>query len=155
MHVHIMSKTPSFWIEDVAKYADLIIFHFEIDEDIQGVIDAIRSKDCMVGIALMTDTPVESVKPYIGKIDTLMLLTISKPGMSGQVFEMSALKKLEILNFWPERADFDICIDGGVNEKIIGLLNVETVVSGSSVLSHDNPPKQIMRLKTSSSYEDV
>lgn len=155
MHVHIMSKTPSIWIEDVSKYADLIIFHFEIDEDIQTVIDSIKSKECEVGIALMNETPIESVRPYLEKINTLMLLTIPKPGMSGQSFEIGALKKIEVINSWPERADFDICIDGGVNEKIIGLLNVETVVSGSSVLSHENPPRQIMRLKTSSSYEQV
>jgi ribulose-phosphate 3-epimerase len=155
MHVHLMSKTPSVWIEDIAKYADLIIFHYEIDEDILNTIELIKSKNCMAGLALMTETPIESVLPFVDKIDTLMLLTIPRPGMSGQSFEISALKKIETLNSWPERADFDICIDGGVNEKIIGLLNVETVVSGSSVLCHENPPRQIMRLKTSSSYEQV
>lgn len=155
IHVHVMSKTPSAWIEEVAKYAELIIFHFEIDEDIQGIIDKIKSNNCKVGIALMTNTSVESVLPFVKHIDTLMLLTIAKPGMSGQNFEMSALKKIDLINSWPERGDFDICIDGGVNEKVIGLLNVETVVSGSSVLCHEDPRRQIMRLKTSSSYEQV
>ena len=44
-------------------------------------------------------------------------------------------------------------MDGGINEKIISLVQVEDVVSGASVLNHSNPKQQILRLQTSGRYE--
>ena len=46
-----------------------------------------------------------------------------------------------------------MCVDGGVNEEIIGVLKVEDVVSGFSVLSNSDPKQQILRLQTSGRYE--
>jgi ribulose-phosphate 3-epimerase len=155
LQVHIMSKQPINWIKEVASYADLIIFHYECDEDISAVIKEIKTHQCRVGLALMMDTDIDVAKPYLSDINHLMLLTIATPGHSGQSFDSRALKKIDALNHWSKRSSFDICIDGGVNETNIGLLNVEIVVSGSSVLSHANPPLQIMRLQTSSNYESV
>jgi ribulose-phosphate 3-epimerase len=155
LHVHLMSKTPSIWISEIAKYTDLIIFHVECEEDIKETIDKIKKSGCKVGLALMMDTAVDVAKPYMRDVDTLMLLTINKPGYSGQKFDARAMEKIEQINSWPERSNFNVCIDGGVNEFNIGLLNVEIVVSGSSVLSHANPPQQIMRLQTSSNYENI
>ena len=155
LHLHIMSKKPSHWIESTASYADLIIFHLEIDEDIHQVIQLIRKHQRQVGIAITMQTDVKAVRPYLKDIDTLMLLTIPIPGHSGQSFAPEALEKLRTIESWPERSSVSICIDGGVNETNIHKLPVEMVVSGSSVLCHSNPPQQIMRLQTSNGYESV
>ena len=78
-----------------------------------------------------------------------------QPGSSGQTFQMEALDRIREFNHWPGRSHVDACVDGGVTETNIGLLNVEIVVSGSSVLTHWDPRRQIMRLQTSSSYEQL
>jgi pentose-5-phosphate-3-epimerase len=82
-----------------------------------------------------------------------MLLAIRVPGKSGQKFEMEAIQRVEEIKTWEDRNKFDLCIDGGVSEKNIHLLNVELVVSGSSVLENPDPARQIMRLQTSNNYE--
>ena len=41
----------------------------------------------------------------------------------------------------------------GVNENIIGILEAENIVSGSSVLKSPDPKRQIMRLQTVGYYE--
>ena len=155
IQVHIMSRTPSRWVEEVAAYADLIIIHKEIDENVDEILASIHSRNLRAGLCLTVNTPVEEAKEHLPKLDTLMLLTIAKPGQSGQKFHMEALNSIENINSWPQRGNFQLCIDGGVSEQNIGHLTVERVVSGSSVLCHENPAKQIMRLQTSSSYERV
>ena len=62
---------------------------------------------------------------------------------------MNAISRIDEMNKWNERKGFHLYVDGGVSENNIKLLNVEGVVSGSSVLCHDKPSKQIMRLQTS------
>ena len=81
-----------------------------------------------------------------------MLLTIPQPGFSGQKFDASALPLLEKLNTHKNRTEFEICVDGGVNDLTVKYLNVESVVSGSYILGAPNPIKNIMHLQTSGEY---
>ena len=57
------------------------------------------------------------------------------------------------LNDLPFRNKFTLCVDGGINEHIVNLLEAENIVSGSSVLENSDPKKQIMRLQTVGRYE--
>jgi pentose-5-phosphate-3-epimerase/putative flippase GtrA len=155
IHVHLMTRHPSRWLKDVLPYADFVIVHHEIDEDLNGVLAAIGAAGKQAGMALMSQTPLEGARPFLGRIKVLMLLTIKEPGRSGQEFQMEALDRIKTVNAWPERRGFAACIDGGVTETNIHLLNVELVVSGSSVLRASQPARQIMRLQTSSNYEAV
>ena len=81
-----------------------------------------------------------------------MLLTIPKPGFSGQKFDATALPILMKLNNHKYRSKFKICVDGGVNDSTVKFLNVESVVSGSYILAAPNPIKNIMHLQTSGEY---
>jgi len=153
VHVHIMSRTPSRWIRDVAPFVQTIYIHLDIEENIGKMLDLIRSLGRKAGLCLTMSDSEADARPWIGKIDTMMLLTIPIPGKSGQQFDMNALDRIRAINQWSERSRFTLCVDGGVNEKNVGLLNVENVVSGSSVLNNPKPFKQIMRLQTSSNYE--
>ena len=49
---------------------------------------------------------------------------------------------------------FVLCVDGGVNTSISKLIDSECIVSGSSVLKHSDPIKQIMRLQTNNRFEN-
>ncbi|MDA8698172.1 GtrA family protein [Rhodopirellula sp.] len=151
--VHIMSNTPSVYLDTIS--ADLVIVHLEIEEDLESVLRAIHRKGMRSGISLKMGTPLEKLKPYLHLIDTVMLLTIPKPGFSGQSFDYDALKRIDEINTWPERESFTVCVDGGISEQNIGMLSVDKIVSGSSVLNNTCPSKQIMRLQTSSCYEKI
>ncbi|MFZ4396317.1 MAG: GtrA family protein [Kiritimatiellia bacterium] len=153
IHVHVMSKRPLHWIDETAPFAHTIFIHLEIEEDLAQLIQHIRQLRCKAGICLTMQTPVESLIPYLGMIDAVMVLAIPTPGRSGQKFDLEALDRIRQLNAARQRGHFSLCVDGGINEQNIGLLNVEDVVSGSSVLDSPNPIIQVMRLQTSSNYE--
>jgi len=155
IHLHIMSRLPSKWLEDVMPHVDVVILHVELDEVVEPLLKRIRSAGKHPAICLSMDTSVDSIKPLLPLVDMVMMLTIMKPGASGQKFQADALKKIKELNELPERKRLTLCVDGGVNEANIHLLHVERVVSGSSVLNHPLPQSQIMRLQTSSSYEAI
>ena len=154
IEVHIMSKNPSVWLDDLLPYVDVIYVHPTMDENLSSVIDKINSNKVEVGIALSLYEPIEIIDSYIeyNKIKHVLLLTIPRPGFSGQKFDVSALPILEKLNAHKNRSQFEICVDGGVNDSTVKYLNVESVVSGSYILSAPNPIKNIMHLQTSGEY---
>ncbi|ATC64737.1 hypothetical protein CMV30_12625 [Nibricoccus aquaticus] len=155
IHVHLMTRRPTRWLSEVLPYADTVIVHHEIDEDLAQVLKTIEDAGRQPGLALTHATTLDAATPFLNRITLLMLLTIARPGQSGQSFQIEALERIEAINKWSGRAHFKICIDGGVNEKNVHLLNVEFVVSGSSVLMAENPARQIMRLQTSNNHEAV
>ena len=155
IHCHIMSRTPSIWLEPVIGFVDTVIIHYEIDEDIAPLLKKIKSRGKKVGLCLLLNTPVDVLTPYAALLDEVMLLTIPQPGQSGQKFDIDSLERIAELDRFPERGHFVICVDGGVNDQVIRLLQVEKVISGSYVLNSDNPLQRIMRLQTSSQYEAI
>ena len=154
IEVHIMSKNPSIWLDDLLPYVNVIYIHPTIDENLSEVIDKINFSKVEAGIALSVYEPIEIIDSYIenNKIKHVLLLTISQPGFSGQKFDISALPILERLNAHKNRSEFEICVDGGVNDSTVKYLNVESVVSGSYILGAPNPIKNIMHLQTSGEY---
>ena len=153
IHTHIMSKTPSKWLTEVLPFSDTIFLHWESDDNLDNLIIDIKSKNTKAGLALTMDTFPDQVTNTIQMIDSILLLTIPNPGKSGQKFDINGLEHIEQLKKMPFREKFRICVDGGVNEKIISMLKVEDVVSGSSVLNHNDPKHQILRLQTAGRYE--
>ena len=154
IEVHIMSKNPSIWLDDLLPYVNVIYIHPTIDENLSEVIDKINFSKVEAGIALSVYEPIEIIDSYIenNKIKHVLLLTIPQPGFSGQKFDISALPILEKLNVHKNRSEFEICVDGGVNDSTVKYLNVESVVSGSYILGAPNPIKNIMHLQTSGEY---
>lgn len=155
IHGHVMSSNPRRWLEDLLRFSNLIILHVEGVADLRDLACEIRAAGKQVGFALRCETPLEDLRPVIDLASLVLLLTIPEPGRSGQGFQMFVLDKMQELNQWPARRSFEVCIDGGVNERNIHLLNIEKVVSGAAVLNHPDPPRQIMRLQTSSNYEQI
>lgn len=155
IHCHIMSKYPSKWIKEIVEFVDTIVIHYEVEEDIKTIISEIKKTNKKVGVCLLLETPIEVVDEICNDIDEIMLLAIEKPGWSGQKFNNQVLDKIDYLNKLKKGASLDICVDGGVNDQIIHLLNVGKVISGAFVLNNNNPIKKIMQLQTSSQYERI
>ena len=149
---HVMSKHPSKWVDKVAPFSDWIVFHTEMDEDIEKVKAQCKSHGCKVGIALMPSTPIESVEKHLKGLDLVLVLGISKPGEYGQTLSAESLSKLELLSALREKYGFELCFDGGVKLSNIHKIDAKYIVSGSAVLNADNPRGVIMNLKTSSKY---
>ncbi|MDB2351245.1 GtrA family protein [Candidatus Marinimicrobia bacterium] len=152
IQTHIMSKKPSIWIDQVILHSDVVYVHAESDEDVSIILDEIKNQGKYPGLALTLSTNLKSVIKLLKKSSHVLLLTIPKPGFSGQKFSMDAIERIKEINDLSFRDDFSLCIDGGVNENIVSLLDAENIVSGSSVLKNRNPKKQIMLLQTIGRY---
>mgnify|MGYP001452086938 CR=1 FL=1 len=153
IQTHIMSKNPSIWIDQVLPHSDVVYVHAESEEDVVIILEEIKNQGKHPGLALTLDTDPESIIKLLKKASYVLLLTIPKPGFSGQKFSMDAIGRIKQINNLPFRDKFTLCVDGGVNENIVSLLDAENIVSGSSVLRNQNPKKQIMRLQTMGRYE--
>ena len=153
IHTHIMSKTPSRWIPEILSYSDVVFIHWECDEHIETILKQIQQSGKKAGIALCMGTEPEKIEQQLKNVDAVLLLTIPEPGRSGQKFDTMGLDRIKQINDLSFRNHFILCIDGGVNENIVGSLEAENIVSGSSVLKSVNPKRQIMRLQTAGRYE--
>ena len=153
IHTHIMSKSPSRWINEVLYYSDIVFIHWECDENIEIILKQIQQSGKKAGIAICMSTVPEKIEQQLKNVDAVLLLTIPEPGRSGQKFDTDGLVYIDQLNSMPYRKNFRICVDGGINHQIAPQLHVENIVSGSSVLNHKNPKSQILCLQTAGRYE--
>jgi pentose-5-phosphate-3-epimerase/putative flippase GtrA len=152
IETHIMSKNPSAIIPLVAKYSDVVYFHWENQENDNELVDKIVSYNCRPGLAIHYKSEISISNNYFKDFKDILLLSIDEIGRSGQVFNTAAYKKIEILNKIEKNNNFSLCVDGGINLNNINNINSKKVISGSNVLNNSNPKKQIMKLKTVARY---
>ena len=140
--VHLMIMNPGQAVERFAESgADLINFHVEAEDDIEGTIDKIRSLGKKVGLTIKPKTPIDAVVPYLSKVDMVLVMTV-EPGYGGQklmpecIDKVSALR--EIVN--RENLTVDIEVDGGITQENVDVaLNAgaNVIVAGSAVFLGD------------------
>ena len=116
-----MSKTPKYWLEKIIKYADVVIFHLNIEDDIDELISYVKRHNKKVGLCLGVTGHISEIQKYLPELDEVMLLSIPKPGASGQKFDYDTLTKIEALNKHSLRENFTLSVDGGVNDQVISL----------------------------------
>lgn len=150
--VHLMIDYPFDYIEQFSKAgADIITFHVEAKSNIDATIEKIKSFGVKPGLVIKPNTPVESVFPYLGKINMVLVMTV-EPGFGGQSFMADMLPKVTAIKEKARELGLDIPveIDGGVNEKTIHLAaksNVDICVSGTGVFKAESASKAISNLK--------
>ncbi len=148
--VHLMISQPLRYIEDFVKAgADMITFHLECDDDANAVIDAIRAKGVKVGISVKPKTPAEAVKPYLDKVDMVLVMTV-EPGFGGQKFMTDMMPKVSQIREWITQSgrEIDLQVDGGVNAetaKTCIQAGANVLVAGSYLFSK---PDYAAALKT-------
>ena len=149
LQVHLMVSNPFNYI---SKYelvnTESIIIQVELDEDIDGLLDFIKSRNLKCGLAIKPESNVNRILPYIEKLDYVLVLTV-EPGKGGQKMMKDVLYKIDLLNeFKRERElNFEIIVDGGVNDETIkSVQNADIVVSGSYICESDNYQEKIDKL---------
>lgn len=141
--VHLMISEPLRYIDNFVKAgADMITFHLESDSDANATIDAIRAKGVKVGISVKPKTPAEAVKPYLDKVDMVLVMTV-EPGFGGQSFMADMMPKVNQIREWINESgrDIDLQVDGGVNAdtaKVCIEAGANVLVAGSYLFSKDD-----------------
>jgi ribulose-phosphate 3-epimerase len=135
--VHLMVTNPEKWIDDMSSSGtNIFTFHIEVVDfgvDIETTIELVKAKGMSVGLALKPGTPVESVYPFVEKVDQVLIMTV-EPGFGGQSFMDSVLPKVVTLR---ERyPSLNIQVDGGLSLDTIeraATAGANVIVAGTSV----------------------
>ena len=115
--VHLMINRVNKFLDDYIKAgSNIITFHYEIDEDLNKLIDKIKQNRIKVGIALKPKTTCEEIKKYLHLVDQVIIMTV-EPGFGGQKFLSDQVNKIESISKYirENNLNVDIEIDGGVN----------------------------------------
>ena len=138
--VHLMISEPLRYLDDFVKGgADMITFHLESDSDPDATIAAIHEKGCKAGISIKPKTPAEAVKPYLDRVDMVLVMTV-EPGFGGQKFMTDMMPKVTQIRQWISETgrEIDLQVDGGVNAetaKVCVEAGANVLVAGSYLFS--------------------
>ncbi len=152
LDVHLMVEKPLKYLPAFSLLnTEYLIFHCEIKEDIDHIIEKIKNTGIKPGLALNPETAVAKVIPYINKIANVLILSVN-PGMSGQSFMPEVLSKVAVLNEMrtAQGLDFTITIDGGINNETIAYCQdqgIDICVVGSYICNSNNYDQKIAELR--------
>ena len=141
--VHLMIHRVDKFLDDYIKAgSNIITFHYEIDENINHIIDRIKKENIKAGIAIKPNTSWEKIKKYLHLVDQIIIMTV-EPGFGGQSFLTDQVEKIKNISHYIKKNNLkvDIEIDGGVNYDT-GKLSIDAganiLVAGSFLFKQSN-----------------
>lgn len=154
LDVHLMISDPAKYVDNFIKSnASLIVFHYEAvaENKIDELIDYIKRHNVDVGIAIKPNTPVSVLKPFLPKLDLVLVMSV-EPGFGGQTFNNSAVEKIsELFKIRTEnKYNYLIEVDGGINDltaQVCREAGVDVLVAGSYIFNNDDYTKAIESLR--------
>jgi len=135
---HLMMTDPARYVDEFARAGcDVIVFHIEAVPHPVHLAQRIRHLGCQASIALNPPTPVESILPYLGEVDAVLVMSVM-PGFGGQKFDPSVLDKVRAVR--AARPDLRVSIDGGIKPDTAAKAveaGATQLVAGSAVFRAD------------------
>src|SRR5258708_4418111 len=135
---HLMCSRPEILLEPFAAAGvDQINIHVELGDQVTPLVWKIKSLGKKVGLAINPPTGIGMVQPYLGQIDSLLIMTVN-PGFGGQEFIHETLPKIQQACAWRRENNlkYRIGVDGGINFKTVvecARVGADTFISGSSL----------------------
>jgi len=146
---HLMVVNPAtFFARFKHLGANRVIFHIEATDSPDEVIRQARQHGLEVGLAANPDTPVSALFPFLGKVDTILFMTVY-PGFYGAKFQPQVLEK--IAEFRREHPTFHIGVDGGIkNENVARLASAggNDICVGSAIFLQPSTPECFYSLQS-------
>jgi ribulose-phosphate 3-epimerase len=141
LDVHLMIENPEQYLEAFADAgASGLTIHREVCPDLVSTLGRIRALGVRAGLAVNPGTPLESVRPVLGDIDLLLVMSVH-PGFGGQAYiEGSTEKVREARRLLDEAGSHaDLEVDGGIDASNAGEIaraGATVLVAGSAVYGH-------------------
>ncbi len=136
--VHLMIQRPRRYVDDfVRSGANILTVHLEAEEEMEKTLKEIREFGARPGLSIKPATTFEAVKPFMGLVDLLLIMTV-EPGFAGQQFMVEMLPKIEEAREFIDKSglDVELEVDGGVDEVTAGLAakaGARVLVAGSAI----------------------
>ena len=148
--VHLMIENPQKFIDSFAQAgADYITIHYEACENnLDEVINKIKSHNKKTGISIKPKTPVNVLTPLLNKIDLVLIMSV-EPGFGGQKYIETSTEKIRQLRaISPEKLIIEV--DGGINQNTAGLAvnaGADVLVAGAYIYGAKDTKQAINSLK--------
>ena len=139
LDIHLMVNNVKEYID---KYKllnpEYITIHYEVIDNPKEIIDYIHNLGIKAGISINPSTPIESIFPYLKDIDLVLVMSVV-PGKGGQTYIESSTDKINKLYELKPQYNYQIEVDGGINNETIKYVkNADIVVVGSYITKSDN-----------------
>jgi len=138
LDVHLMVKEPEPLLQEFRNAgAASITVHVEACADVAATLRAVRATGAKVGLSLNPPTPLERVRPFLGLIDVLLVMSVN-PGWGGQPIVPGSIERVAAARKMRAESgeQFLIEIDGGIkagNAPQAVAAGAEVLVAGSAV----------------------
>ncbi len=94
---HLIVVNPYDYIEKIIDYINIFLFYYECEIDKYVIINKIKQKKKMLGIAINPDTDVSELEPFLDEIDVVLVMSVY-PRKSGQTLIPDTIKKVSELS---------------------------------------------------------
>ncbi len=151
LDVHLMIDRPHRYIEQFAKFSDILGFHYEAGSDVEKTLKQIKSYGIKACLTIKPATNPEVVFPYLELCDMVLVMSV-EPGFGGQKFMPSALEKLSVLKAEITKRKLNVLleVDGGINETTAPLAadaGADVLVVGNYLFSARDMAKRVEEIK--------
>lgn len=139
--LHLMVEDPEPIIHDALGIANItrLVWHVEAMGDHRDLIRLCHAEDREAGLALSPKTPADTLQPYGGTLDEILILGVN-PGFSGQALVRGTVEKAHAVHqAWPT---VPLAFDGGVSRESIPFLREAGVTRfcvGSAIFGAKDP----------------
>jgi ribulose-phosphate 3-epimerase len=153
LDVHLMCSRPEILLEPFAKAgADSLTIHIELGDRVEGLLWKIRALKKKVGLAINPATPVSTLRPFLGKVNTILIMTVN-PGFGGQPFIEETLPKIQQISSWraERRLSYHIEVDGGITFATAAecaRAGADTYVSGTGLFGQKNLRSAVKKMRS-------
>lgn len=144
--IHWMVQRPEEWIAKV-KGPYLHMVHVEAVESWEKVVSAVKESGGRLGIALNPETPLEKIRPYLEKVQKVLVMSVH-PGFYGQKYIREVEGKVkELKGMFPK---IEIEVDGGINPETAGgavAAGADDVAAASAIFAKPDVGKAIGEIR--------
>ena len=147
LDVHLMMDHPETLADAFLEAgADSLTIHAEADTDVKALLDRIREKGRLPGIAIRPHTPLEKALPYLEKAGLVLAMTV-EPGFGGQKLEPEVVEKIRAIRDTGYQGYIEA--DGGIREDNIRMLaenGLTVAVMGTALFHAEDMAASLRRL---------
>lgn len=128
---HLMTQDPQGWSRRLYAFRPARIY-WHVETLAPGLKIPHRLSSIEHALAVSFETPLATIEPYLPMVDSVLLMSIARPGYQGEQFQPSVYERITQLKTKHPR--LKITIDGGVkleHLKPLVKLGVDRVAIGS------------------------
>jgi ribulose-phosphate 3-epimerase len=141
-HLHLMATRPLDLLPAFLDAGvDRVTLPVELGKRVRPALDRVRAAGRRTGISLALDTPVDWAKPFLGSIDTIVMMG-TEVGVKGCGLDPRACGRLKAMRDMGGGRLPLLVADGGIRAETVPLLRgagAAGIVPGSLVCASEDP----------------